>query len=1310
MREAAVWLGLLLAATSTFATTTGTVTTLDGTPLAGAQIHAYAPESQTEERRRLLTGDDRAPLASATSDETGRFDLSVADDRVLQIVVELGGHAPWAQEVVAGNQLGALLLQPAPLARGSVRADHQPLAGARVVWADKRGRPLWVTETDERGSYRVPDPGRWAGSVTVLHRQIAAYQHSPQFGVLTLREPWHRDDSLPLALAPRRGRSLSGRVVAGGEPVAGAEIEAAGWPLTTSDDDGRFTVRVLKNAVLQARLGARLGRAAVAADDGADDGEVTIELAEPRSLRVTVEDQGGRGLAGAGVHLFAQTEPPFLGRYVTDRDGRVSAGGLPAAKLTLWVEAPDLRVEDHYQEIDLSRRREAEVKLVTRPSTRLRGRVVNAGGQSVAGALVVPGVRGVLYGLPNGLQQAARSGDDGGFEMPLPAGKTASLVVLAQGRAAQTFELAATGRDLAEPVEIRLPAGVAAAFSVTDGSGEPIADVSVAIVEGLSRSGHSALELVAQGDVAWLYRTDHAGQVRARLRPGVHSLGFHAEGFAPAEVARYHARAGAGLETVVLHLGAEIEGRVVTTSGKPAGAVVVMAQGEAIGSHSQTTAGGHFRFEDLPAGPYVLTAEALNGLAPAVMTVEAPARGVTLRLDDGVELSGLVLDRSTGLPIAAANVSAKVAGTHDDRSSILPAMTGDGGRFTLQGLRAGRVALRVTAEGFLDGAAVEIEIEPAEVRPEVELELEPGATLSGRVTDDRGEPVAEVRVEIREPQVRKGATDTSGEYLLRGVAPGDLEVAFTSADFLDRSESVELTAAGARLDVELEPGQILRGAVRELAGGALENARIRGTRRGHRGSKWARSDAAGSFELRGLAPGEWQLAVSKTGFVEQQLTRVVPAGEGVLEVILEPVATGTLIGTVRGAQRAELATLNVSVWSRGASARAEVEAGGSYRVEEAPAGDVTVRLLVSAGENEKSLVRRAVVPKGGRARVDFDLEQAPLIRGRVVRGEDPVMAARVQLERIGSADEASTRTGGGGWFEVEIEEGSYEVSVWTMDGSQHHERRQINATSILEIDVAPAGLEGRVLDAVTGKGLAGAVVELRPRVRRQEWSSYDLPEVTTDSRGRFAVAGAPIGRFMLSARAAEYAPQLLEVALEGGTLESVEIVLEPAEGLDVVLFDARSGAVLRGDVVARLPSDAVIWDGKAPRSGDGVRLPLGPGDYKVSVSANGYASQTLLARVPSREPLRVALTPGGTVVVRSQTLERRIAKLIAPDGEEYVRCWCNKISAFKIEGSETVLEHIAPGGYTLMIQDPDGSSQALPLQVLEGLSVEVAVR
>jgi hypothetical protein len=79
-------------------------------------------------------------------------------------------------------------------------------------------------------------------------------------------------------------------------------------------------------------------------------------------------------------------------------------------------------------------------------------------------------------------------------------------------------------------------------------------------------------------------------------------------------------------------------------------------------------------------------------------------------------------------------------------------------------------------------------------------------------------------------------------------------------------------------------------------------------------------------------------------------------------------------------------------------------------------------------------------------------------------------------------------------------------------------------------------------------------------------------------------------------------------------------------------------------------------------------------------------------------------------VVRSEVLAPRVARIIAPSGEEYVRCWCNRISAFRLEGSETVLQNIAPGGYTMIVEDPELGPQAYPIEVFEGATVELIVR
>ena len=78
--------------------------------------------------------------------------------------------------------------------------------------------------------------------------------------------------------------------------------------------------------------------------------------------------------------------------------------------------------------------------------------------------------------------------------------------------------------------------------------------------------------------------------------------------------------------------------------------------------------------------------------------------------------------------------------------------------------------------------------------------------------------------------------------------------------------------------------------------------------------------------------------------------------------------------------------------------------------------------------------------------------------------------------------------------------------------------------------------------------------------------------------------------------------------------------------------------------------------------------------------------------------------------MRSESLDSRVARMIDPSGEEYVRCWCNKVSAFRVEGSETMLENVAPGLYTFVIEELDGTINRYALTVVEGQTVEVLIR
>ena len=50
-----------------------------------------------------------------------------------------------------------------------------------------------------------------------------------------------------------------------------------------------------------------------------------------------------------------------------------------------------------------------------------------------------------------------------------------------------------------------------------------------------------------------------------------------------------------------------------------------------------------------------------------------------------------------------------------------------------------------------------------------------------------------------------------------------------------------------------------------------------------------------------------------------------------------------------------------------------------------------------------------------------------------------------------------------------------------------------------------------------------------------------------------------------------------------------------------------------------------------------------------------------------------------------------MAKLIMPSGEEYIRCWCNRIAELWLDGPLTTFDNIAAGSYTFVVHEIDGT-------------------
>src|SRR5206468_703086 len=142
----------------------------------------------------------------------------------------------------------------------------------------------------------------------------------------------------------------------------------------------------------------------------------------------------------------------------------------------------------------------------------------------------------------------------------------------------------------------------------------------------------------------------------------------------------------------------------------------------------------------------------------------------------------------------------------------------------------GAVDVYVTATGYVRGTRGDINIEDGKTVTGIDIQLDRGATISGRVTAG-GAPVAGVDVRQaaqRMPQASGGViTDADGLYKLDGVAEGDRMIDFHKQGFVSAEKPVSVKAGNdVHLDVELDPGHELRGRVVDRSGRGVAGAYI----------------------------------------------------------------------------------------------------------------------------------------------------------------------------------------------------------------------------------------------------------------------------------------------------------------------------------------------------------------------------------------------------------------------------------------------------------------------------------------------------
>jgi hypothetical protein len=329
---------------------------------------------------------------------------------------------------------------------------------------------------------------------------------------------------------------------------------------------------------------------------------------------------------------------------------------------------------------------------------------------------------------------------------------------------------------------------------------------------------------------------------------------------------------------------------------------------------------------------------------PARDTAPAGRKGTAV-------LKGQVLSADTGRPVRRVQISAS-----SPESGSRSVSTNSEGRYEFRELPAGRYTVTASRSGYLrlrygqkrpGEAGRPIELHEGQTFEQVDFALPRMSVLAGRVTDEVGDPLANVSVFAMQkryfrgqqrmvPSSPRAQTDDTGQYRLLGLEPGDYYVMGTTretwtAEHDDKQRigfgptyyggtanrgdaqriKVGLGQEISAIDFAMVPGRVARisGIATTSSGMPLAGESIRMSQEfrgpgtmssfGFPGGKVL---ADGTFSISNIAPGEYKLSLrvpaDKDRRAEGLSTNVVVSGADIEGLMLVTSAGGSVSGKV----------------------------------------------------------------------------------------------------------------------------------------------------------------------------------------------------------------------------------------------------------------------------------------------------------------------------------------------------------------------------------------------------------------------------
>jgi hypothetical protein len=337
----------------------------------------------------------------------------------------------------------------------------------------------------------------------------------------------------------------------------------------------------------------------------------------------------------------------------------------------------------------------------------------------------------------------------------------------ARGRLVSELQRLPVGAGENRKITIRLQSGHGLRGVVEDRGGGPIPGSTV---QAFQESGAGA---------AFVDTSDEKGEFDLSLLPGRYGVLVRADGYA-SQYRLIDTSMLGDLEFALLPA-ARLAGFVLDRDERRAVEGATVTVRAEMGTSQETTSNqdGYFEFREIESGRFSVSARKNGRLGMvSAFDLDQGGREITIELTAAFTVAGrLRRGGSGGKPIAQARVEFRAA---SDGAVVAAGATDARGLYEIEGLPAGPYHLKATAPAHAP-ATREVVLGPSPRRQQVDLALDPAATVAGRVLAHDGSPVAGARVFVRLsdiPNMRDGVLSApDGSYRLTDSPGGEVRIA-----------------------------------------------------------------------------------------------------------------------------------------------------------------------------------------------------------------------------------------------------------------------------------------------------------------------------------------------------------------------------------------------------------------------------------------------------------------------------------------------------------------------------------------------------